>query len=523
MSKQSVASLNGDNGEFLATLSHELRTPIYGIVGLTQLALDEMLSPVVRNYLQTAQTSAETLLQVINEILDCSMLASGELALELAPFALRPLVNEIVKEVNAHGAEGKPPFVADVALGLPEFLVGDARRLRQVLTSLLGVVARQMDRGQSVLHVSGEAQRSQKVTLRFQMPCPEIEFSPTDSERMFKSFTEGGFVGSSSQPGFSLGLAIASNLARLMGGRLGVESARGHGSTFYFNVTLAPGTTIAAETWTPAIRYSRRLRVLLAEDTIANQKVVKSILTKRGHTVEIARNGREVVEKIGAKPFDIVLMDVQMPIMDGLEATTHIRAHEHGPRVPIVAITAHVLPGDRERCLAAGMDGYLAKPISTEDLIKTVELHSVSEDKKRPRRAVKPSTSPQHRGSQPPTDDGRVFEIESVLKRLGQDRRIFENLIEFFIEDCPTLLEQVRAALREFDAKAIALAAHSLKGLAANFSAADAVKAATVVEQAGYDLELTTVAESIEPLEREFTRLTSALLLHRAQPHRTKP
>ena len=515
MSKQSAARTNGDDGEFLATLSHELRTPIYGIVGLTQLALDEVLSPAVRNYLQTAQTSAETLLEVINEVLDCSTLKSGKFALELAPFALRPLVDGIVKSMNVHGADATLSLVSDVAQALPRTLIGDARRIRQVLTSLLAAVTQHMDLGQSVLRVSGEAQPSENVALRFEVSCPEVEISAADSQRMFTPFTQGGSADSSRQPRFSLGLAIASDLARLMGGRLGVDCSPGQGSTFYFDILLALGTMALEETWTPAIRDSRHLRVLLAEDTIANQKIVKSILTKRGHTVEIARNGREVVDKIGAKPFDIVLMDVQMPIMDGLQATSHIRAHELGRHVPIVAITAHVLPGDRERCLAAGMDGYLAKPISTDDLIKTVEMLSVPEEKKPCRAVGRPQTTPA--SSQPAVEGGRVFEIESVLKRLGQDRRIFENLVEFYIEDCPTLLEQVRAALRESDAKAIALAAHSLKGLAANFSAPDAVKVAAIVEKAGYDRELATVAESIEPLEREFARLTSALLPHRAR------
>jgi CheY-like chemotaxis protein len=302
----------------------------------------------------------------------------------------------------------------------------------------------------------------------------------------------------------------------------------------------ATGTTAKLHAWGP----TQCLRVLVAEDTVANQKIVKSILSKRGHAVEIARNGREVVEMIRHQPFDLILMDVQMPIMDGFQATSTIRSLEAhlGRRVPIIALTAHARQGDRERCLAAGMDDYLVKPVSAASLVELVEhfrpareaadrtpprgtdqtvhggtdqtLHGQTDQTIRePRHAVSPAeplaADPERRAA---------FDLAAALARLGDDREFFANLVEFFVEDYPKLLGEIRSSLQAQNATAVAHAAHSLKGLVGNFDAHPTVRVVSRMEKAGFDNDLATVAVLMESLEHELVRLLDALLPYRGNP-----
>jgi CheY-like chemotaxis protein/HPt (histidine-containing phosphotransfer) domain-containing protein len=251
----------------------------------------------------------------------------------------------------------------------------------------------------------------------------------------------------------------------------------------------------------------RPLHVLLAEDTVANQKIVKRILGKRGHTVAIARNGREVVEMVRGHAFDIILMDVQMPVMDGLQAAQAIRFLEAtmGERIPIVALTAHAMPGDRERCLAAGMDAYLSKPVDTAELIEVLESLVTANGSRR---------SPAPRTTASETVDRQCFDLQASLYRLGGDRALLGSLIGFFLEDAPGLVSQLRAAVEQGEPHAIEHAAHSLKGLVANFDAHDAVRAAARLEKAGHDGDLATARDGLPVVAREVERLQAALQRH---------
>ncbi len=257
--------------------------------------------------------------------------------------------------------------------------------------------------------------------------------------------------------------------------------------------------------------------MLLAEDTPANQKVVTSILKKRGHQIDVANNGREAVDAIKRGEFDLVIMDVQMPTMDGFQATAVIRSLEHTdrPRLPIIAMTAHAMRGDRERCLAAGMDAYLAKPVDARKLIELVESFApTAADADEKRRGGQPdgvdgASANQRQGVSPP--DRPVFDLEVSLARLDGDRELFANMAQFFAEDSPGLLDSVRGALQAGDAETAERAAHSLKGLAANFSAEDAVQSAFQVERAAKAGKLQSAAASLGQLEREVQRLRKAL------------
>ena len=243
-----------------------------------------------------------------------------------------------------------------------------------------------------------------------------------------------------------------------MGGQIVVESALDEGSTFSLSLVLPLATdeeqsALAPPAVTPGLgnqdaTSQQPLRVLLAEDTVANQKIVKSILTRRGHAVEIASNGREVVDMIRYQPFDVVLMDVQMPVMDGYQATTAIRMLEAhlGQHVPIVALTAHAMQGDRQRCLAAGMDDYLVKPVRSAHLIELVERYSMNSNQTRQSADLKPAEATRRSAV-----DGAAFDLEAALARLGHDRAFFANLVDFFLEDYPDLLGRLREAAKTGD------------------------------------------------------------------------
>ncbi|HEX3724831.1 MAG TPA: response regulator, partial [Pirellulales bacterium] len=427
--------------ELLANVSHEFRTPIYGIVGMTELALEEELAPTVRDYLQTARNSAEVLLRLVNEILDFSRLESGKFRLEPRAFRLRPLLIDTLKSLDASASEKGLEVSCDVTADVPNALVGDALRLRQVLFNLLNNAIKFSSQGRIILRAARVADPSEgPLRLRFDVIDQGIGISEADQRRIFDPFAQVDASTTRQQSGTGLGLTIANELIHLMGGHIGVQSTPGHGSTFSFDVTLGEdhaepadclqGTTTAGTAAHPAPSAATVLKVLLAEDTPATQKIVKKILTKRGHQVQIACNGREVVKMIQTQPFDVVLMDVQMPGMDGLQATAAIRGLEHelGQRVPIVAMTAHAMHGDRERCLAAGMDGYLAKPVSQANLIETVETISMSERSMPERKAPSNVNSlPRFAATEVPTV-GEPFDLHAALSRLGQDRRLFEDL-----------------------------------------------------------------------------------------------
>ncbi|HEY2882207.1 MAG TPA: response regulator [Pirellulales bacterium] len=416
---------NRTKNEFLANVSHELRTPMNAIIGMTDLALKEPLTPIVREYLTTVRTSSHTLLELLNEILDISKVEAGKFTLQSTGFKLREMLDELSSNYRFRAADKGIQLTSRIGPDVPDELYGDSLRLRQVLGNLLSNALKFTDHGRIGMEVAmavggnveGAMHGAGSVPLQFSVTDTGIGISPTDQQRIFAPFAQVDASSTRRHGGIGLGLAIASDLIRAMHGKLNVHSEMGVGSTFSFAIPLqtmatdlgehrsdrgvpkkqsaelqsvartgaeengavADGSNLAngsandSGTDAAGNEQPEKLRVLLAEDTRANQMLVMYALRQRGHEVDIAGDGREAVDRAAGSSYDIILMDVQMPELDGFQATAAIRALPACATVPIIALTAHAMTGDRDRCLAAGMNGYLPKPLDIVRLVEVVE------------------------------------------------------------------------------------------------------------------------------------------------------
>lgn len=371
--------------QFLTNISHELRTPMTAIIGMTDLSLMEPLSPNVREYLDAVQTNAHLLLELLNEILDLSKLEAGTLTLESAPLQLRKILGEL-KHTFGHRADQKGlKLEVIVDQGVPNHLIGDSLRLRQIVFNLLANAIKFTERGRVTLDVRIESSCDREAWIKFTVSDTGIGISSADQDRIFAPFTQVDASTRRRRDGAGLGLAISADLIRAMAGSRSVRSELGKGSKFSFVIPLLIDRNKLDKAPHPAPQGESQLidfleeksatspiRILLAEDTPTNQLLVRHALSKRGHQVVVAGDGRTAVDLARRGRYDVVLMDLQMPDMDGFEATAAIRRLP-GEQPPIIALTAHTMVGDRERCLAAGMQNYLSKPIDLRELISVVE------------------------------------------------------------------------------------------------------------------------------------------------------
>jgi two-component system sensor histidine kinase/response regulator len=364
--------------DFLSNMSHEIRTPMNAIIGLSELLLHTGPTPDQHNYLIKLQSSGQHLMGIIDDVLDFSKVEAGQLDIEKTDFALQALFDNLASQLAETSRAKGVTLAFDIAPDVPRHLVGDALRLGQILINFAGNAVKFTERGGIVVSVRTEAHTDDEVRLRFAVTDTGIGLTDEQMGRLFPSFEQADGSTTRKFGGTGLGLAICRKLAGLMGGAVGVDSRLGAGSTFWLTVTLglaAPAAPEAGElpaTAAATLDTLQGARVLLVEDNDLNQLVACRLLQRRGCVVDVAENGQVALDRIGQAQYDLVLMDLQMPVMDGIAATIAIRRLEPHRHLPIVALTANVRTQDRQRCLDAGMNDFLAKPVDSQAMYRVL-------------------------------------------------------------------------------------------------------------------------------------------------------
>jgi signal transduction histidine kinase/CheY-like chemotaxis protein/HPt (histidine-containing phosphotransfer) domain-containing protein len=481
--------------EFLANMSHELRTPMNGLLGMLDLVLDGGIAGEQKEQLETAQRCAYALLALLNDILDLSKIEAGKMMLEKIPFNVRTVVEDCVKSQAAKASQKRIDLRFEVDAAAEAQIQGDPLRIRQIAVNLLSNAIKFTDHGWVRVRLATAARSDGRVNVSLEVSDTGCGIPADKLPSMFDKFTQADGSISRKYGGTGLGLAITRKLVDLLGGEIRVESEIRKGSTFTVALPCERAPVIAAEPERaiqnqdqPAPAESPA-RLLLVEDNLVNQKVVLAILRRKGYHIDVANDGREALTRLETTAYDLVLMDVQMPVLDGLEATRAIRREPRWDRLPIVAMTAHAMNGDRERCLQAGMNGYISKPVQPAHLVSMIEKHLKLGT---PARSNHSATAMQR----------------SLTDRLMQeDSALATGMLQLFLQVAPESLERLETAARRSDASMLGEETRKIAAAAEQLAAPSLRQCAERMEQSALTGDFEQVRSDLENLREEIRTL----------------